>query len=136
MIWDTVIGAALKIIDKIIPDPQAKAAAQLQLLQMQQAGEFKQLEADTSIALAQADINKIDAASPSLFKSGWRPGAGWVCVLGLAYCLLGYPILTWLCGLKHWPIPPVIDANQIMALLVPMLGLGAYRTYEKKAGVA
>ena len=134
--WDTIIAAALKIIDKVIPDPAQKAAAQLQVLQLQQAGEFKKLESDTAIALAQADINKVEAGSNSAFKSGWRPGAGWVCVIGLAYSLIALPVLTWVCRLKAWPVPPEIDANQVMALLVPMLGLGAYRTYEKKAGVA
>ena len=42
----TLIEAALKIIDKVIPDPAQKAAAQLEVLKLNQAGEFKQLEAD------------------------------------------------------------------------------------------
>ena len=56
--------------------------------------------------------------------------------MGLAYSLLAFPVLTWYCRIHNLAVPPALDANQVMALLVPMLGLGAYRTYEKKAGVA
>ena len=44
------IGALLevgsKILDKVIPDPEAKAKAQAALMEMQQKGELAQLEAD------------------------------------------------------------------------------------------
>ena len=77
-----LLDAGLKILDKVIPDPQAKAAAQLELLKLQQAGEFKQLEADMQLALAQTQINQVEAASPDPFRAGWRPAAGWVYVAG------------------------------------------------------
>ena len=35
------------------------------------------------IALAQVEINKVEAAHKSLFVAGWRPAVGWVCVLGM-----------------------------------------------------
>ncbi|WP_372399071.1 hypothetical protein ABMY26_23900 [Azospirillum sp. HJ39] len=42
-------------------------------------------------------------------------------------------------GLSIWspgtPMPQ-IDTDTLMGLLVPMLGLGAYRTFEKVKGVA
>lgn len=44
------IGALLevggKILDKVIPDPEAKAKAQAALMEMQQKGELAQLQAD------------------------------------------------------------------------------------------
>ena len=36
-----------------------------------------------------------EAQSGSLFIGGWRPAVGWVCVLGLAYQFLAFPMLAW-----------------------------------------
>ncbi len=43
---DDIISAGLKIIDKVIPDPIAKAEAQQKLLELQQNGEIKLEEFD------------------------------------------------------------------------------------------
>lgn len=126
----------MEIVNKIIPDPQQKAEAQLKLLQMQQAGEFKQIDADIQLAQGQVDINKIEASSESLFKSGWRPFVGWVCGIAFGMKYLGGPVAfiaaQWF-G-KHIELPP-IDMLEMMPLLFGMLGLGAYRSWDKKNGV-
>ena len=127
-----VIEAALKIVDKVIPDPAAKAAAQLEVLKMHQAGEFKQLEADLQLALGQVEINKIEAASDDPFKSGWRPFIGWVCGAGFATQFVVGPWGTWIAALNDHPVAfPSMDMATMMPLLFGMLGLGAFRTYEK-----
>ena len=82
-----ILDAGLKILDKVLPDPQAKAAAQLELLKLQQAGEFKALEADLQLALAQTKINEIEAGSPDLFRGGWRPAAAGVGQVSLVTAL-------------------------------------------------
>ena len=41
-----LLDAGLKVLDRVLPDPAQKAAAQLELLKLQQTGEFKVLEAD------------------------------------------------------------------------------------------
>jgi hypothetical protein len=131
-----LIGPIMEIVNKIIPDPQQKAEAQLKLLQMQQAGEFKQIDADIQLAQGQVDINKIEASSESLFKSGWRPFVGWVCGIAFGMKYLGGPVAfiaaQWF-G-KHIELPP-IDMLEMMPLLFGMLGLGAYRSWDKKNGV-
>ena len=131
-----LIDAGLKVLDRVLPDPTQKAAAQLELLKLQQAGEFKQLEADLQLALAQTEINKVEAASPDLFKSGWRPGAGWICVLGLAYQFLAQPLAAWASAINGWPAPPVLELGDLYGLLFGMLGLGAYRSVERVKGKA
>lgn len=47
-----------KLIDKLIPDPQAKAKAQLDLLALQQNGELRELETRMSAIVAEA--NSVD----------------------------------------------------------------------------
>ena len=43
---DDIVSAGLRIIDKVIPDPAAKAEAQQKLLELQQNGELKLEEFD------------------------------------------------------------------------------------------
>jgi len=131
-----LIEAGLKVLDRVIPDPAAKAQAQLELLKLQQAGEFRQLEADLQLALAQTKINEVEAASPDPFKSGWRPAAGWVCVSGLAYQFLLQPLLSWGSKIADYPTPPLLELGDLYGLLFGMLGLGAYRSFEKAKGKA
>ena len=52
-----------KVLDRVLPDPAQQAAAKLELLKLQQSGELAQIT-------GQMDINKIEAASSSIFVSG------------------------------------------------------------------
>lgn len=135
-IMDLIAGPILKIIDKVIPDPQAKAAAQLELIKLQSSAEGKVLDADLQMALAQAEINKTEAASPSLFVSGWRPFMGWVCGGIFVANYMGAPLLSWLSPMLHIPPPPRLDIGEVLPVLLGMLGLGSLRTTEKIKGAA
>lgn len=131
-----VIGT---ILDKIIPDPAAAADAKLKALELAQRGETAALDADMRLALGQIEVNKIEAASPGLYKGGWRPAVGWVCVAGLAYTFLLQPLLPWLAAValdRALPALPDLDINGLIALLGGMLGIGSMRTVEKLKGRA
>jgi hypothetical protein len=117
------------IVGRLFPDPAEKARAELELLKMTQEGDLKQI-------LAQLEINAKEAAHPSMWVAGWRPGAGWAGVAGLVYAAIGQPLLTWLAAIKGWPAPPAVDAELLLYVLGGMLGLGGLRTFEKKSGVA
>ena len=116
-----------KISDKVWPDPAKKIEAQTALLQMQQSGELAILERLGQSDNAQADINKIEAASDSKFKSCWRPALGWICVSGFGYQLLARPFLI---GFGYAAFPE-LDMNTLASLTFGMLGLGAMRTIER-----
>lgn len=136
-IWDLVAGPILGIINKLIPDKAAAAAAAAQLQQMAAQGELtaelKQLEAITS---AQSDINKTEAANTSLFVAGWRPGIGWVCALALASQYILRPFILWGFSIAGHAAPtlPGLD-DQLWQLMFGMLGMGTLRTFEKTKGV-
>jgi hypothetical protein len=126
-----------KLIDKVFPNAEAKAAAQLELLKLAQAGELAELTAGTELAKAQVGLNQTEAASPSLFVSGWRPFIGWICGLGLAYQFLAHPLLVFLLRLTQVASePPGLEMETLITLLFGMLGLGGMRTFEKLSGVA
>ena len=125
-----------KVFDKIFPDPQQAAAAKLKLFELQQAGELKVLEAETALATGQMEINKVEAASDSFFKSGWRPAVGWICVFGLFYQFVFLPFATFFLALYEVrAVMPAMDLNTLMTLLFGLLGLGGYRTIEKLKGI-
>lgn len=83
------------------------------------------------LAKGQLEINKAEAASGSLFKGGWRPAVGWVCVCGFAINFLVSPIAAGF-GVDI----PQADAATLMPVLMGMLGLGGLRTVEKMGGKA
>lgn len=130
-----IIEAGLKIIERVIPDQQAKQAAQLELLKLHQAGEFKQVEADLQVMLGQIEVNKVEAAQDS-FRGGWRPAVGWTCVGGLAYTYIAQPLLAWLSKAQGWQVPPTLDIFDLMILLGGMLGFGGMRSFERIKGKA
>ncbi|HEX2795989.1 MAG TPA: holin family protein [Immundisolibacter sp.] len=132
-----LMPSILQVLGRVLPDPQAAAEAKLKLLEMAQQGELAQLDADMKLALGQMDINRAEAQSGSLFIGGWRPAVGWVCVLGLAYQFLAYPLLAWLgANVAGWSAPPELDIVTLLSLVSGMLGLGWFRTNEKIKGVA
>lgn len=137
----TGIGSALefggKILDRLVPDPAQRDAAKLELFKAQQAGEFKEMDQIFELAKGQQDINKTEAASPSLFVAGWRPAVGWVCVAALAYQYVGRPIIGWGVSAAGYVVPPMPGLDDALwQLLLGMLGLGGLRTYEKVRGAA
>lgn len=56
MILD-VVKLGMGLIDKIIPDPQARDAAKLELLKQEQAGSLRQTEVAMSAIIAEAKSN-------------------------------------------------------------------------------
>lgn len=138
-IWDTVAAPIVAIINKVVPDKAAAAAAIAQLntlqLQGQLADEMAQLQAVTS---NQTDVDKIEAANPNLFIAGWRPFVGWICGVGLGMSAIVGPIFTWATALAGHPTPfPIPNDPLLQSTLAGMLGLGhVTRTLEKIKGVA
>lgn len=51
---DNVLQLGHKLIDKLIPDPEARSQARLELMQLYHNGELKMLEASMSAILAEA----------------------------------------------------------------------------------
>ena len=89
------------------------------------------------VVQGQLDINKVEAANPSVFVSGWRPFIGWVCGAGCAWNWVGLPVASFILTIIGKPITLTsADLTEMMPLLLGMLGLGALRTVEKINNVA
>ena len=122
---DDIIGAGLKIIDKVIPDPQAKAAAQLELQKLAQEGKLAELQADMNEQNNISDRWKADLASDSWLSKNIRP-------MSLIAIFTGYFLFAMMAAFGY-------EANEAYVTLLGnwgMLVFGAYfgsRSLEKVA---
>ena len=132
-----LLDIGTKVIERIWPDPAQAASAKLELLKMQQTGELAALAAETDLAKGQLAINQAEAASTSVFVSGWRPALGWICGAAFAWNWVGLPIARF--GMAVWGHPVELasaDMSEMLPVLFGMLGLGGMRSWEKSRGVA
>lgn len=122
---DDAVAAGLKVLDKFIPDPAAKAKAEDELRNALQAWDKQQ-----------TDVNAIEAANANVFVSGWRPMIGWSCAFAFAFLYVVSPIISW--GLllfgKNVPLPS-FNADALMSMTFGMLGLAGMRSWEKYKGL-
>jgi hypothetical protein len=70
---DDIINVGMKILDKVIPDPTAKAEAQAKLLELQQQGRLAELQADTAEAQELTKRQEADMLSDSWLSKNIRP---------------------------------------------------------------
>ena len=125
-----LIGPVAGLLDKFIEDKEAKnkLAHEIATMAEKQAHE---------VALAQIEVNKVEAGSDSFFKSSWRPFIGWVCGVAFAYHFVIQPLLLFCVVTWGWTIPalPEFDMTSLLTVLGGLLGLGSLRTFEKYKGV-
>ena len=91
------------------------------------------MQADTIALRGQADINLQEAKSLSLFVAGWRPFIGWICGMAMGWHFLLHPMVVWYMSIwkPDLDLPPSLDLGDLYPVVIGMLGLGVYRTYEK-----
>lgn len=119
-----------EVLDRVIPDKAAAEKAKLELT-------TKIIDATNQGAIAQIETNKVEAAHQSVFVSGWRPAVGWVCASGLGWAFVGQPVANWALVAFNLKVTtlPVLPTENLMELVMAMLGLGALRSFEKFKGL-
>jgi hypothetical protein len=70
---DDIIGVGMKLVDKLIPDPAAKAQAQLELAKLAQDGKLADIQADINEAQELTKRQQADMASDSWLAKNIRP---------------------------------------------------------------
>ena len=137
-----LFSAAQSLIERFFPDPAAKAAAQLELLRMEQTGALAQLASETDLAKLQIQVNVEEAKHVNIFVSGWRPAVGWCCAAAFAYSYVLLPFAQFLVftfgttGMAaQLALAPKLELSEMMPVLFGMLGLGGLRTVEKVKNV-
>ena len=72
MILDSILGIGNKLIDKLIPDPEAKAKAQLELATLAQNGELAKMANDTKMFEVEQQ-NTTDRWTADMGSDSWLP---------------------------------------------------------------
>ena len=84
---DTIVGVGMKLIDKLIPDPAAKAQAQLELAKLAQEGKLAEIQADIVEQQELTKRQQADMMSDSWLSKNIRP-------MTLLFILGGYFIFA------------------------------------------
>lgn len=131
-----LIGGIVATVGELVDDLHTSDKERLDAeLELRKVG-LEERKLDLSVQMGQIEVNKEEAKHASIFTSGWRPAVGWACVGGLSYQVVFRPIFGWIMtNTMQWSAPPVLEMETLMTLLFGMLGMSAYRTYEKKQGV-
>ena len=102
-----------KLIDKLIPDPEAKAKAQLDLAKMAQDGELAKMANDTELYKAEqnnlSQRHSADMASDSWLSKNIRP-------MTLVAIFIGYFVFAMMSAFK-------LDANEVYVTLLGQWGM-------------
>jgi hypothetical protein len=124
-----VLKGIIEIIDKSVPDKDAAA-------KMQQDVTMKVMEIQFALQNGQIEVNKVEAANQNLFVSGWRPAIGWTCALALFWQFVGYDMTVFGLSVMNSSIvaPKLIASDNLFELVLAMLGLAGFRSYEKTKG--
>jgi len=129
-ILTALLPALGTLVDRLIPDRAAAEKAKAEM-------EAELIRASNEAALAQVEVNKVEAGHSSVFVAGWRPSIGWVCAAGLAWAFVVAPVASWaLMVLGIRAELPAIQFDHLFELVLAMLGIGGLRTFEKLRGVA
>jgi uncharacterized membrane protein (DUF106 family) len=104
-----ILDIGSKLIDKFFPDPEQKAKAQLELLQMQQTGELAQINADIAEQQELTKRQQADMASDSWLSKNIRP-------MTLLFILGGYFIFAMMSAFD-------IDTNKAYVELLGQWGM-------------
>lgn len=134
-----LINPIASLLDKLIPDKDARAKAQELLLTQQLDADLEMIKMAAQADIGQMNVNAEEAKHANVFVAGWRPFIGWVCGVGLAYHFILQPIAAFVLANSNQygaVVLPTFDMNSLMTLLMGMLGLGSMRTFEKVKGVA
>lgn len=126
----TSLGGAVdglaKGLDELFTSDEEREAAKLKLATLMQQPH-----------MLQAATNIEGAKHRSVFVAGWRPAIGWVAALGLGYQFLVLPFAGLINAYLKLPAElPQLQAEQLMTLVLSLLGLGGMRTFEKYKGAA
>lgn len=122
-----VLPAVTDVVRRFLPEDKEKRREAEQALEASLTTHLARID------MAQIRVNETEARSRHFWVAGWRPSVAWVCVASLFYTYLVIPFAQFYFAVNGMEVDlPKLNTGEMMPILMGMLGLGAYRTYEKK----
>jgi len=130
-VLEALIGPVTGLLDKFVEDKDQRARLAHEIATMAERHAQER-------ALAQVATNREEAKHKNVFVAGWRPFIGWTCGVALAWHFVLAPLVLFVAGWSGVQLPdlPAFDMDNLMTVLLGMLGLGGLRSWEKTKGVA
>ncbi len=137
------VGSIIEAVGKVAGDLITTDKERLEMALEERKLDLEEKRINQATDLAQIEVNKVEAASSSVFVSGWRPAIGWIGVAAMGYQFLLYPLFQWawkyLQAISWVPVgidpPPVLEADQLWVILSGILGIAGMRSFEKNEHV-
>lgn len=104
-----IFDVGMKVLDKVIPDPEARARAQSELLKVQQEGRLAELQADNIEAQELTKRVQADMGSDSWLSKNIRP-------MTLIFILTVYTVFAMMSAFGH-------NANEEYVTLLGQWGM-------------
>ena len=104
-----IFDVGMKVLDKVIPDPEARARAQAELLKVQQEGRLAELQADNIEAQELTKRVQADMGSDSWLSKNIRP-------MTLIFILTVYTVFAMMSAFGH-------NANEEYVTLLGQWGM-------------
>lgn len=131
-----VVKSVGETLDNLFTSDEERQEAQHELAKANRRFDHLADKLQAQQNIAQMEVNKVDAASASLFQAGWRPAIGWIGVLALGYQFVLYPLMLWLGSAYPTLQPPKpLDSDMMFTVVTGMLGIAGMRSYEKHKGI-
>lgn len=128
-----IFSIGTKLIDKLFPDPEQKAKAQLELLRMQQAGDLDEMKTQLSAIIAEAQSSDpwTSRARPSFLYVVYVLLL-WSIPMGVLTIFRPEAAAAFTSGFKAWMM--AIPEPVLTLFGVVMTGYVAGRSWEKVRG--
>ena len=104
-----LFDVGMKVLDKVIPDPEARARAQAELIKVQQEGRLAELQADNIEAQELTKRLQADMSSDSVLAKNIRP-------MTLIFILVVYTVFAMMSAFGH-------NANEEYVTLLGQWGM-------------
>jgi len=130
-----IFSIGTKLIDKIFPDPEQKAKAQLELLKLQQSGDLDEMKTQLSAIIAEAQSTDpwTSRARPSFLYVVYVLLL-WSIPMGVLTIFRPEAAAAFTAGFKAWML--AIPEPVLTLFGVVMTGYVAGRSWEKVRGAA
>ena len=130
-----IIDSAGKVLDDLFTSKEEEMQGRLALRKL----ELEEAKLADAGDARQAEINLAQAQHPSIFVAGPRPATMWFCLFALVWHFVGNQWTQAVIDLHTtggYQLPPLMGTEEIIGLLVALLGVSGFRTLEKFRGVA
>jgi len=121
----SLIPAVTALIEKLVPDPEARNKLNKDIGELLQGWDKAQLA-----------VNAVEAGHRNIWVAGWRPFIGWTCGVAFAWHYVLMPItILYMVHSGVDIVLPEFDMTHLMTVLGGILGLGGMRSWEKFKGL-